>query len=668
MFNVRTKEDTLKKFMKISALVYLITGIVFALFPNLLLKIINFAGNLFHMPVIPLSDGKVWLSLSFSMMMTITVLCFFVQDDVKRYGKFVIPLLIAKLSSSIAGLFYFKFVSLSFGYLLIFLGDAFLFLATLIIWVMAVKEDSKAISHTKSSSELSPYEKHFKTFMLVSAVAYFTVGMLFAFIPNHILNIVNTIGSAIGFPAAPLSDGKFWLTLAFSGMMTLTALCLFVYHNAADNKNYAVPIFVAKLSSAVAGLLYFIFSGWCFAYLAIFLVDGAIFAVTFFFYLRANEKWFIKHTAYLRKKPVPAKITPEATVIVEKGSDKFQLLKNVLEKTNFDSILNDYFEKSGKTKEEFSVVIKPNFMFSHHKKDISTFTDPELVEALINGIAQKGFTNISVVEAPSTYGNYYANREVLTVAKYLGYRTDKNYKIVDLSKEMVPHYYNFNKLGPELMLGHHFVGTTWKDADFRVSFAKNKTHCFCNYTLTLKNTYGVLPMQNKLKHYHTKRQYDWVTICSLADFPVHFGLIDAFYSGDGAFGVITCPHPKHTKTIIGGENLIAVDWVGATKMGLDPERPDIGRFLPLSIEAFGFPEKINWVGDKSTYDKWKKCPQFIVLFLDIIEELYSFSNWWFAVLSAQDKYFTFIVKSRSAKIARKILAPFKRFLFPYDAL
>jgi uncharacterized protein (DUF362 family) len=667
MSNVSNKENTLKSFMKISALVYLVTGIAFALFPNLILRLINLIGSLFDMPGVPLSDGKVWLALAFSMMMTLTVLCFFVQDDVKRYGKFVIPLLIAKFSSSIISLFYFKFVSPSFGYLLILLVDGSIFLATLIIWIIA-RDKAYKISESTTSSELTPNEKQFKTFMLISAIVYFIAGLAFAIIPNQILSILNVIGSAIGLPDVPLSDGKFWLVFAFSMMMTVTALCLFVYYDVAENKNYTVPVFMAKLASSVAGLLYFLFAGWCFAYLAVFLIDGAIFAITLVFYLKANEKWLIKQTAYLRKKPVPAKITPETTVVVEKGSDKFQALRDVLEKTNFDSILNDYFEKSGKTKEEFSIVIKPNFMFSHNKKDNSTFTDPELVETLINRIVEKGFSKITIVEAPSTYGNYYANREVLTVAKYLGYRTDKNYKIVDLSKEMVPHYYNFDKLGPELMLGHHFVGATWKDADFRVSFAKNKTHCFCNYTLTLKNIYGTLPMQNKLKHYHTRREYDWATICTIADFPVHFGLIDAFYSGDGAFGVITCPHPKRTKTIIGGENLIAVDWVGATKMGLDPERPDIGRFLPLSIQAFGFPEKINWVGDRTKYDKWKKCPQFIVLFLDIVEELYSFSNWWFAVLSAQDKYFTFIVKSRSAKIARKILAPVKRFLFPYDAL
>ena len=38
--------------------------------------------------------------------------------------------------------------------------------------------------------------------------------------------------------------------------------------------------------------------------------------------------------------------------------------------------------------------------------------------------------------------------------------------------------------------------------DFRVSFAKNKTHSYALYTLAIKNIYGALPKEFKLKAYH----------------------------------------------------------------------------------------------------------------------------------------------------------------------
>ena len=112
-----------------------------------------------------------------------------------------------------------------------------------------------------------------------------------------------------------------------------------------------------------------------------------------------------------------------------------------------------------------------NFMFAYSKEDRTTFTDPELVEHLINRIHEQGFSNITIAEAQSAYGNYYRNRSVEDVAMHVGYSKDKNYRIVDLTEEKVT--YDFGG-----KLGKHPVGPTWRDADFRISFAKNKTHTF----------------------------------------------------------------------------------------------------------------------------------------------------------------------------------------------
>jgi uncharacterized protein (DUF362 family) len=374
----------------------------------------------------------------------------------------------------------------------------------------------------------------------------------------------------------------------------------------------------------------------------------------------ANKAFLEAHTVYFQKPPTILVSTGPTTVAAFKGDDKFELLELVLEKTGFYDLLQKHFHLSGKSREAFSVVIKPNFMFTHSKKDISTYTDPELVEALVDRIANRGFTNITVVESQSTYGNYYDNREVLKVAQYIGYSTNKNYRIVDLTQEKVPYDYGGR-------LERHFVGPTWRDGDFRISFAKNKTHTFCHYTLTLKNIYGTLPMQDKLKEYHTKREYDWPTIETLMHFPVHYGLIDAFVSADGQFGVITCPNPKWTKTIIGGENLLAVDWVGAKKMGLDPDDPKVGRYLPLAMEAFGRPE-VLWIGDTSVYEPWENVNEVVIQSLDIIEEAYAFSDWWFSALTAMDPYFPLKKKGYFLLLLRKLLAPIKRIFYKYDYL
>jgi len=84
----------------------------------------------------------------------------------------------------------------------------------------------------------------------------------------------------------------------------------------------------------------------------------------------------------------------------------------------------------------FFIIIKPNFMFMYSKKDISTFTDPILVEYLVDRIYERGYRNIAVADARSSYGGFFKNREVKTVAKYIGL-SEKNYRIIDLSEDLV---------------------------------------------------------------------------------------------------------------------------------------------------------------------------------------------------------------------------------------
>jgi uncharacterized protein (DUF362 family) len=496
--------------------------------------------------------------------------------------------------------------------------------------------------------------------MLFSAILYFVGGSVFIISEKFFLGTLNFVSRLItpNLPEIPICEGKFWLFLAHAMMMTIAMSSYIAQLDIRKNKHFMVPVLVSKITATVAAIWYCIFSTMYLAYLFMIIVDGSLFVITLYFYLRINKEFFLTHTQYFRKRPDYLEPTGPTTVVALKDDDKFELLDNVLQETGFFEILEKRFKESGKSRKNFSVVIKPNFMFMHSKKDPSTYTDPELVEAFIDRIYEKGFTNIAIVESQCTYGNYYANKEVLKVAEYIGFSTNKNYRIIDLTEEMVAYDYGGR-------LGQHFVGPTWRDADFRISFAKNKTHVFCNYTLTLKNIYGTLPVQNKLKEYHTKREYDWPTIETMKHFPVHFGLIDAIYSADGHFGVVVDPKPNHTKTIIGGENLIAVDWVGAKKMGLNPDNPKVGRFLLLALEAFGEPD-INWIGDRSIYKPWKNVSKLFVYALDLIEEVYNLSYWGFACLSAQDKYFAFKKKNLLVRIIRKILTPLRRRLYKHD--
>ena len=334
-----------------------------------------------------------------------------------------------------------------------------------------------------------------------------------------------------------------------------------------------------------------------------------------------------------------------------KDPDKFKALDAVLESTGFFQKVDAACERSRKSKESFSIVVKPNFMFMYSKKDISTFTDPTLVEYLVNRIYERGYRNLAVAEARSTYGMFFTNREVKTIAEHIGL-SGKNYRIIDLSEDLIPYRYSGK-------LGDHYVNREWKDADFRISFAKNKTHSYVYYTLTIKNIYGALPSENKFLEYHNKRDIHTTTIEYIKHFPIHFGLIDASVSADGPFGIFADKEPNHTEAIIGGGDIVAVDWIGAAKMGLDPMESD---YMEEAVKELGKPE-IEFIGDREIYPNWVNVTDVVPQLAFGLDRSYYFGNLFYSVFSYMDPFFQYKSKSLSRKFLRVLADPMKGLFF-----
>ncbi len=309
------------------------------------------------------------------------------------------------------------------------------------------------------------------------------------------------------------------------------------------------------------------------------------------------------------------------------SEEKFDVLDNVIDETKFLDVLEDAWKESKKEKEKFSIAIKPNFMFFYSLKDKSTYTDPALVTHLVDRIYEKGFRNIKVVEARSTLSVFFQNRDVKSVAEHIGYEEGGKYEIVDLSDNCED--YDFGGT-----LGKHTVNKDWKSADFRISFAKNKTHSYAYYTLTMKNIYGALPEEYKFKEYHCRMKDIYKpTIDYIKAFPIHFGFIDAVVSADGPFGIFADPDPQLTMTIIGGEDIVAVDWVGAAKMGIDPM---ISRYMQEAVKVFGKP-RIRVKGDDQLYEFWANTPRIAAFGSDLLDKNFTFGYPVYYLMSAMDE-------------------------------
>jgi uncharacterized protein (DUF362 family) len=339
-------------------------------------------------------------------------------------------------------------------------------------------------------------------------------------------------------------------------------------------------------------------------------------------------------------------------VAAVKEGDKFNALKRVLEATDFFHKLNKAWESSGKRKEDFAIIVKPNFMFMYSTKDRSTYTDPELVEYLVTAMYNYGYRNLAVGEARSTYGTFFTNREVKTVAEYIGLK-EENYRIIDLSEDLEEFQYSGK-------LGRHFVNREWKNADFRISFAKNKTHIYAYYTLTIKNIYGALPMENKFLEYHHERDIFSTTIEFIKHFPIHFAFIDAYVSADGPFGIFADKDPNKTETIIGSEDVVAADWIGAEKMGLDPMVSD---YMKQAVEAFGKPQ-INLIGDKNIYPNWENVPDVFPPFLfKGMDKHYYFGNLIYSIFAYMDPKFQYKDPSLARRFLRLLTDPITDLFF-----
>jgi len=226
----------------------------------------------------------------------------------------------------------------------------------------------------------------------------------------------------------------------------------------------------------------------------------------------------------------------ENIVGVIRGIEKLSCFQELLVSTNFNDVLLQAHKDSGKAMGDYKIVIKPNMMVFINpdpKKYEPTVTDKELVEYLIVHMLEFGFGDISICEAQHDVGTMLENHNVKFIADQIGYDPQGRYKIVDLTLESLPFRYEYvNKKG-KIKTWKDTVGKTWKEADFRITFAKCKTHEHDWMTLGVKNIYGCFPSTNKVSKYHIKNEVWDVTARSIRNFPVHFSFVDAWVGSDG---------------------------------------------------------------------------------------------------------------------------------------
>ena len=315
----------------------------------------------------------------------------------------------------------------------------------------------------------------------------------------------------------------------------------------------------------------------------------------------------------------------ENVVGVVRGTDKIAAFRELLRLTGFEAVLLRRCEEAAKANEQLKVAIKPNLMvFVNSKGHEAVVTDRELVECLVDHILGLGFRDVSVCEAQNDVGRMLKNHNVSFVARQLGFQPGGRYRIVDLTLESEPCGYRYRDASGRMRIWKDRVGRSWREADFRITFAKCKTHEHDWMTLGVKNVYGCFPRPDKVARYHIREEVPDVTARSLLNFPVHFSFVDGWIASDGFQGY-KIPHPKELRMLFGGNDAVAVDMEIFRRAGLDPRKSHMLARAVEQLHGGAYPGYVV-KGDQRTMLKdlapWENISDRTVEAIDVLEEIY----------------------------------------------
>ena len=303
--------------------------------------------------------------------------------------------------------------------------------------------------------------------------------------------------------------------------------------------------------------------------------------------------------------PVKAAKIIRAVITQTTANNKFFLLASALKQTGFWEQLDTARKLAGAEPSDFRILIKPDLELFNPGDP--TGTDPELVEHLIDLLCQRDYRCVAVGDACNVWDLWLENRDVCVLAELVGYhfvtKHKHTYDVVDLREEI-----RAAGFPAESVLRGTGLAKRWLDAQFRINFAKNKTHEEFGYALCVHNLLGILPLRDK--EYHYRHRLKWSDVCAdlLKRTPVHFNIIDAFVSNHGSEGT-RAAHPLQTRTIIASTNVLLADWAGALKMQIDPYLSPINA---KALRDIGLPKRYEIVGDLSPYQDWKNVPPILL--------------------------------------------------------
>jgi hypothetical protein len=133
-------------------------------------------------------------------------------------------------------------------------------------------------------------ERLLRGWLVLLLAGFAAFGAAFLIAPVAVQRVLNQQALALGFQPVAVGQDQMWLPLAIAYMVLITALCAEALRHRPVAGLPVRLIVVAKVSSSLLALAYFLLVTHAFGFLVTFVVDGGLAIVTFALYLGARSR------------------------------------------------------------------------------------------------------------------------------------------------------------------------------------------------------------------------------------------------------------------------------------------------------------------------------------------------------------------------------------------
>ncbi len=258
----------------------------------------------------------------------------------------------------------------------------------------------------------------------------------------------------------------------------------------------------------------------------------------------------------------PAAVTTVACQAYARLSQRKSAFMRVLQDADFITAIVNRAAASNLALPEMKIVIKVPFMMAYDHKDQSPIVDLEMLRELCTQIHEITGRAPTLVERGNIYERFHQGRDVKSVAAYLGIDETHYGPVVDMGTDQVAHEYPRG-------LGLSSISQTWRDADFRISFGKLRSHSSDHLVGAVANLEGVGPRWDDYIFFERSVDFAAAQSTLVTEFPAHFAIMDAGeLTPDGMVGVMGHPDAGSVRRYYASTDAVILDQCLFAHLGL----------------------------------------------------------------------------------------------------